>query len=99
MPLLLYGTVIFGQLTPHRGGLPRPVFVYLLIIVAMAWCAVDRWRVVQTAPAGLAVLGALLFVPSDSTLARNRFIRRFKLAQAIVLGTYFTAQWLIAFSV
>lgn len=99
LPLLLYGAVIFGHLAPHLGGLRLPVFVYLLVIVAMAWCAVDRWRVAQTAPAGLAALGALLFVISDSTLARNRFIGRFKLAQMIVLGTYFTAQWLIALSV
>lgn len=99
LPLILYGGAIFGQLTPHLGSLRLPVFVYLLVIVAMAWCAVDRWRVAQTAPAGLAALGALLFVISDSTLARNRFIGHFKLAQMLVLGTYFTAQWLMALSV
>ena len=99
LPLIVYGAVIFGRLAPHLGGLRLPVFVYLLVIVAMAWCAIDRWRVSQTAPTGLAALGALLFVLSDSTLAWNRFVRQFKLAQAIVLGTYFTAQWLIALSV
>jgi uncharacterized membrane protein YhhN len=99
VPLIIYGGVIFGRLAPHLGSLRLPVFVYLLIIVAMAWCAVDRWRVAQTAPTGLSALGALLFVLSDSTLAWNRFIGQFKPAQAIVLGTYFTAQWLIALSV
>jgi uncharacterized membrane protein YhhN len=99
LPLLLYSAVIFGRLAPHLGSLRLPVFVYLLAIVAMAWCAVDRCRVAQTAPTGLAALGALLFVLSDSTLAWNRFIGQFKPAQAIVLGTYFAAQWLIALSI
>lgn len=99
LPLLLYAAVIFRQLAPHLGSLRLPVFVYLLVIVAMAWCAVDHWRVAQTAPAALAAFGAVLFVLSDSTLAWNRFIGRFKSAQVIVLGTYFTAQWLIALSV
>lgn len=99
LPLILYGAVVFGQLGPHLGSLRLPVFVYLLVIVAMAWCALERWRVAQTVSTRLAALGALLFVLSDSALARNRFIGRFKLAQAIILGTYFMAQWLIALSI
>ncbi|HEY8601728.1 MAG TPA: lysoplasmalogenase, partial [Thermomicrobiales bacterium] len=99
LPLILYGTAIFWRLMPHLGGVRLPVFVYLLVTVAMAWCAVDRWRVAQTTSAASAALGGLLFVISDSTLAWNRFIGRFRSAQAIVLGTYFMAQWLIALSV
>jgi alkenylglycerophosphocholine/alkenylglycerophosphoethanolamine hydrolase len=46
----------------------------------------------------LAAVGALLFVASDSALAWNRFKSEFKSAQAVILATYFAAQWLIALS-
>jgi alkenylglycerophosphocholine/alkenylglycerophosphoethanolamine hydrolase len=47
----------------------------------------------------LALLGATLFVLSDSALAINRFVRPFKAVHAVVLSTYYAAQWLIALSV
>jgi len=42
---------------------------------------------------------AVLFVISDSALAINRFRGRYRSAQALILSTYFAAQWLIARSV
>jgi hypothetical protein len=36
---------------------------------------------------------------SDGVLAINRFMRSFRAAQAVILATYFTEQWLIALSV
>ena len=45
-----------------------------------------------------AFAGALLFVASDSALAWNRFRGGFAGAQALILGTYFPAQLLIALS-
>ncbi len=46
----------------------------------------------------LACIGAVFFLVSDSALAVNRFRRPFAAAQAVVLGTYFLAQCLIALS-
>lgn len=98
LPLALYGGIVFCTLAPHLGRLRLPVCLYLLAIVAMAWCALDRWRATGTVAAGFAALGALLFVVSDTFLARNRFVARFDAAQPLILGTYFAAQWLIALS-
>jgi len=42
--------------------------------------------------------GATLFVVSDAALAANRFRTPFAAAQAVVLGTYFSGQCLIALS-
>lgn len=97
-PLLLYGALVFRTLAPHLGRLRLPVLLYLLVIVAMAGFALDRWRAYGTPGAALAACGALLFVASDTLLARNRFVARFGAAQALILGTYFAAQWLIALS-
>ena len=76
-----------------------PVLVYVLTIGVMAWQAAERWARAEDASALLALVGALFFVVSDSALAMNRFRKPFRSAQALVLSTYYTAQWLIALSV
>ena len=42
---------------------------------------------------------AVLFAASDSALTVNRFRGQYRNAQALILSTYFAAQWLIARSV
>ena len=70
-----------------------------LIFTASSAPATARWLAVEEAGALLACLGAVLFVASDSALAVNRFRRPFAASQLVVLGTYFSAQWLIALSI
>jgi uncharacterized membrane protein YhhN len=98
IPLLAYGLAVFLVLRPHLGPLTAPVLVYMLVILLMAWRAVEYARQSPAPESLAAALGALLFVVSDSALALNRFTRPFRAAQALVLGTYFAAQWLIALS-
>ena len=95
--LLLYGALMLRLLWPRLGKLKGPVVVYVAAILLMAWQALNRWLAGEAGSA-LALAGALLFVASDSALAWNRFKGEFKGAQAVVLGTYFAAQWLIALS-
>ncbi len=98
MPLLAYGLAIFLPLRSRLGPLTVPVLGYMLIILLMAWRAIEYARQ-YPAPGSLATAcGALLFLISDSALARNRFAQPFRAAQLLVLGTYFLAQWLIALS-
>lgn len=95
IPLLGYGAAILGLLRPHLGSLTVPVLIYMLVILAMAWCAIEYARQYPS-PGAFAAAGALFFVCSDSALAINRFARPVRAAKALVLGTYFAAQWLIA---
>jgi uncharacterized membrane protein YhhN len=87
---------IWPGLTPR---LRVPASIYTLVIVAMASLAGYRLAVVGSSGALAAGVGAALFLCSDAVLAINRFRRPFVLAQAVVLGTYFAAQILIALSV
>ncbi|HYH87237.1 MAG TPA: lysoplasmalogenase [Pyrinomonadaceae bacterium] len=96
--LALYGALMLRLLWPQLGRLKAPVVFYVAAILLMAWQALNRWLAVGDAGSALALLGALLFVASDSALAWNRFRVGFKSAQAVILGTYFVAQWLIALS-
>lgn len=99
LPLLLYGGFIYYLLHPHLGKMRRPVIVYIIFILMMAMTALGRWSVMDSRSALLAVIGAILFVISDSVLAFDRFRQKFKAARVIVLTTYWLAQWLIAVSV
>ena len=91
-------------LWPRAGRMQVPVLIYGLVIITMLWQAVERASappITSASPAGatLAALGAALFVLSDSALAYNRFVQRFRAAQALVLGAYWAGQLLIALSV
>jgi uncharacterized membrane protein YhhN len=97
--LLAYGAVLLRALWPRLGTLRVPVAVYAAALLVMAWQAAERHAMLGTTPALLAALGAGLFVISDSVLAWERFRQRHGYGQAVVLGTYFAAQWLIASSV
>ena len=96
---LTYGAVMVRQLWPHIGGLRIPVLIYMIAILVMGWQALERWSLLQTNAALLGAIGATLFVISDSALALDRFRARFASARLIVLGTYFSAQWLLALSI
>lgn len=98
MPFLMYGVVMVRILWPGLANMKAPVMVYMLVIIAMAWQALNRWTGTAEQGSALAFAGALLFVASDSLLAVNRFKKRIRGAQLYIMSTYFMAQWLIALS-
>src|SRR5215216_6442804 len=100
VPFFLYGGVMMWILLPRVGGAMKlPVMIYMAVILAMAWQAVNRWIVTRQKGSLLAAIGAILFVASDSMLAINRFASPFPESSLFVMATYFVAQWLIAISI
>ena len=75
------------------------MLVYELAITTMVWRAWARFDQQSTPSALAAFRGALLFILSDTALALNRFVREFREAPALVLGSYYLAQLLIVLSV
>ena len=69
--------------------------IYMSVILLMV-AGVEHLAGAGALSSLLALLCALLFVASDSVLAVNRFKSGFRSAQAVILSTYFAAQWLIA---
>lgn len=98
MACVAYGSFMLWALFPNLGDMELPVSIYLVVILVMAWQALNRWATKRRGRAGVAALGAVLFVASDSLIALNRFYSRFRLADLLILATYFTAQSLIALS-
>jgi uncharacterized membrane protein YhhN len=92
----VYGIIIVRFM--KNAGLQLPVLLYLLVITLMLIIAIhydlSRWGYLHLFSAG-----AILFVISDALLAWDRFIRSFRLASLLVLGTYYSAQFLVTLAV
>lgn len=71
-----------------------PVIVYGATLVTMVWM-IPRAFGLSNITGKVALLGGLLFILSDGTLAYNKFIDPFPSAGIIVMLTYGLAQWLI----
>jgi len=93
---------VFG-LWPHLPAPLRvPVIAYTVVLACMAALALARGIKPPRGArrgAGVAALGALLFVASDSLLAWDRFAGPLPYAVFGVLATYYAAQWCIASSI
>ena len=99
VPFLIFGLLMFRILAPSLGRLKLPVFVYIAAITAMAGLAAGRFVDGGGTRPLLAFAGAVHFLVSDSVLAYDRFAKKLRPAQVIILGTYFPAQLLIALSI
>jgi alkylglycerol monooxygenase len=94
---LSYGAAMYTYLLPSLGaGLQIPVAVYVFFIALMGAQAMGRAVELKTPASALVALGSVLFMVSDSLLATNKFVTPIAMSPLWILGTYFTAQLLIA---
>lgn len=92
VPIGLYCGTLFWYMIPKLGPLLVPVFVYVLVIATMLW---SSSRYAHAYKKYLPLLGAILFVLSDSLIAINKFITPFSQARYAIIITYWLAQYLI----
>ena len=99
-PYLLYALISGAILWLLWPGIPTPlrlpVTVYVVALSMMAAQAGVGWQLQRSRPALCAAIGGALFVLSDSLIAVNRFIAPIEASRAIILLSYWLAQWLIA---
>lgn len=86
--LLVYVTVLIFCLFPYLKEMKIPVIIYGVVIAAMLYFAV------RTTNKNL-ILGAVLFVISDTVLAINLFVKETGVLSMIVMITYISAQWFL----
>ena len=101
--LLLVATiVIWFYLKESTGRLLIPVSFYMGVIVLMSLAA-GHWFLQSSGdlrlPATLAFIGALIFMCSDTSLAINRFKKKYPCGQFVTLSTYYLAQIFFVLSV
>lgn len=92
---LAYGLLAYRALSPFMGKLRLPITVYIAVIALMgistALCLISQpWT-----PALIAILGALIFMISDTVNAWNRFARPIGGERIITMATYLAGQFLL----
>ncbi len=92
---------VFVWLRPHLGKMFVPAIAYIVIITVMVIGAASLMENGNRVFSGrvLALAGAILFYLSDIFVARQRFATRNFFNRAVGLPLYYTAQFLIAFSI
>ena len=90
-----YGITLVWQLYPTLGHLKLPVMVYAAVICTMLLCSLHIFLKVNRKSAIYFLLGASVFVVSDSLLAINKFYQPFAYAGILIMLTYCAAQFFI----
>jgi uncharacterized membrane protein YhhN len=97
-PLVCFAVAYMWFLWPGLGTMKLPVLIYVIAIVLMSWQALGLHGVLKNAYSKIMALGAILFMLSDSIIAYSRFVDDFMLSQVLILGFYWTAIFLLAWS-
>jgi uncharacterized membrane protein YhhN len=95
LPIAVYYFLLITLLQPTLGKMQKPVAIYGIIISIMLSFAIDLWRMKDRTISFYVILGALLFITSDSLLAINKFYKSFEYAGIAIMATYGIAQLLI----
>ena len=98
-PYALYTAALLFLLWPHVGAMRVPVVIYGLVLMVMGWQAAEQWWLLRETSALLAMIGAALFLLSDSILALDRFRAPIQQRDLLVMTTYYAALLFIAWSV
>lgn len=94
--ILAYGVVFLSFVLPKvSSALLMPVAAYGLTILTMLLTALNRWKSVENTTFKWVLIGAILFVISDSLLAINRFVQPFPLSGIGIMLTYSVGQFFI----
>ena len=92
------GFIMLALLWPGLKALKWPVVIYVAAIVAMVTTATSAALEVPSPGRLAAAVGSALFLASDACIGFSRFRQSFPAAQALILGSYYPAQALIALS-
>ena len=93
--VIVYYSILISVLSPYLGDMKLPVRIYGVVLSFMLMLAMHT-MLGKNKKAGLwMMLGAILFVISDSLLALNKFLTAFNYAGIIIMVSYGFAQLFI----
>ncbi|WP_426091676.1 lysoplasmalogenase [Flavobacterium sp. DSR3-2] len=97
--IAFYLIVIMLILLPSLGDLKIPVFVYALTISIMLLFALKGFLNWQKPANSYILIGAIVFVASDSLLAFDKFYAPLQYSSLLIMATYLLAQYLIVIGI
>ena len=93
--VVIYYVTLIIFLSPYLADMRLPVRIYGIVISFMFLLAMHMLFVKNKTAGRLMMIGALLFVISDSILAINKFYQSFEIAGVAIMLTYGLAQLFI----
>ncbi|MFQ3174255.1 MAG: putative membrane protein YhhN [Flavobacterium sp.] len=93
--IIVYLLTMLAVLLPSLGDLKIPVFVYALVISTMLLFAFKGFLIWEEPANWYILLGAIIFVSSDSILAFDKFYTPIMQGSFLIMVTYLIAQYLI----
>jgi uncharacterized membrane protein YhhN len=93
--IIVYLLTMLAILLPSLGDLKIPVFVYALVISTMLLFAFKGFLIWKEPANWYILLGAIIFVSSDSILAFDKFYVQIMHGSFLIMVTYLLAQYLI----
>ncbi|WP_160366790.1 lysoplasmalogenase [Sphingobacteruim zhuxiongii] len=91
--LSLYSYNFYNLLSPSLGIEKYPVILYIFVIAMMGYFAFLRKYQTNLWSFLAIMIGAVLFIISDSILAANKFVAYIANSGLIIMGTYMLAQY------
>jgi len=93
--VVVYYAALITLLYSHLADMKIPVLVYGIVISFMFMLAMHMLFIKNRIAGQWMMIGALLFILSDSILATNKFYQPFEIAGVLVMLTYGLAQFFI----
>lgn len=87
--------VLYIRMRKNLGKLNIPVAIYSLLLLSTAVIILLSYSVLPLNLYLMALAGILLFLLSDAALSQDWFIKEFRTARPIAMGTYIIAQLLL----
>jgi len=94
--VIVYYFILISIISPHLGNLKLPVRIYGVVLSFMLMLAMHTMFSSNKRAGRWIMIGAILFVASDSLLAFNKFYMPFEYAGLLIMLTYGVAQLFIA---
>jgi len=93
--LILIWLTLITVLFPVLGEMKTPVVIYSMTITGMVLAALHRFQKTTSQSFWMVIIGALIFMLSDTMLAINKFLEPIAYANVLIMITYIVAQYLI----
>ncbi|MHA1745477.1 MAG: lysoplasmalogenase [Promethearchaeota archaeon] len=97
IPYIAIGAYTYPRLIKHTGKMAIPVTIYLIVIVLMGVSTSLLWGIRAPIGVGIAMIGALVFMISDTINAFNRFAKQIPNERLYTMSTYLIGQFLLVF--
>lgn len=95
LPVFAYALILMFFIIPKAGNMILPILAYAFCIFLMLSIARLREGFTNSKSFQYTMIGAALFVLSDSVIAINKFVIEVPFASAWIMSTYIVAQYLI----